>query len=355
MFDLTIDYRHLHRMTDDTGMLQFSSGAVPDPASGYTLDDNARALLVAMGRGEAGYDLCRRYLRYLAACRQPDGSWSNLLKDGRYSNAFDSHDSCGRLILAFAGASRLPWPEPREQASALMALLRPRIAALEGLRSRAYALLGLAHGAPELLPSEERQRLLTHLAQTLLHSYWQCHTHGWYWFEDSLFYCNGILPQSLFAAYRVTGDPSCRRTAAEALDFLNDILFREGHLTIIGNQGWYPKGGQPALFDQQPVDAASICLANLEAWHVTGQYAYRELAQRAAAWFDGENTHRLSMIDPASGGCYDALTAGGVNLNQGAESLLSLLLTAQAMARLRSYEEHSWGTAAAETLGGVAT
>jgi len=32
------------------------------------------------------------------------------------------------------------------------------------------------------------------------------------------------------------------------------------------------------------------------------------------------------MYDPVTGGCFDALTEEGVNLNQGAEAVLSLLL-----------------------------
>lgn len=335
MLEININYDHLKAMTDETGMLQFSREATPDPASGYTLDDNARALMVAMHMGPEGRAWCHRYLEYLVNCRQPDGSWSNFQLEGHFSNAYDSHDSCGRLILAFAAASKLPWPELRSQTPMLMAMLRPRIESLTGgLRSQAYALVGLVHGSRDLLPAEERLRLIARLSQSLLQSYWQHHSREWYWFEDSFYYCNGILPQSLFAAYGVTGDPSCLRTATEALDFLNGILFRQPYLTIIGNQGWYPRDGKPARFDQQPVDAASACFANLEAWRITGKAEYRELAELSAAWFHGANIHRINMVDPHSGGCYDALTADGVNTNQGAESLLALLLTTQAMTGL---------------------
>ena len=38
--------KHLRRLTDDTGVSQFAVHSVPDPRFGYTLDDNARALLV---------------------------------------------------------------------------------------------------------------------------------------------------------------------------------------------------------------------------------------------------------------------------------------------------------------------
>ena len=43
-----LDDRHLRRMTDEVGMLQFCQLGLPDAGSGYTLDDNARALMVAL-------------------------------------------------------------------------------------------------------------------------------------------------------------------------------------------------------------------------------------------------------------------------------------------------------------------
>src|SRR3989338_2522770 len=51
-------------------------------------------------------------------------------------------------------------------------------------------------------------------------------------------------------------------------------------------------------------------------------------AKKAFDWFNGENVARRSMLDEKSGGVYDAITEKGLNINQGAESLLSYLLAA---------------------------
>jgi len=40
--------KHVFRMTDDTGILQHAKYGVPDPTKGYTTDDNARALIMAV-------------------------------------------------------------------------------------------------------------------------------------------------------------------------------------------------------------------------------------------------------------------------------------------------------------------
>src|SRR5437773_1602944 len=60
---------HLRRMTDDTGMLQHAVFTVPNYREGYTIDDNARALLVSalledLGHSDA-YELTPRYLAFI--------------------------------------------------------------------------------------------------------------------------------------------------------------------------------------------------------------------------------------------------------------------------------------------------
>ncbi|MEN6461804.1 MAG: hypothetical protein ABFC94_10595, partial [Syntrophomonas sp.] len=97
-------------MTDDAGILQFSKYENPDPLSGYTLDDNARALLVTL---MAKVDSCthaRNYINYLYMAQQPDGSWSNFLFNNRFSPRFDSEDSIGRAILACSMGTLSQWP-----------------------------------------------------------------------------------------------------------------------------------------------------------------------------------------------------------------------------------------------------
>lgn len=53
----------------------------------------------------------------------------------------------------------------------------------------------------------------------------------------------------------------------------------------IGNQGFFPRGGQKARFDQQPVEACAMVSACLEAQRVTGDDRWYDEAQRAFEWF----------------------------------------------------------------------
>jgi len=331
------DYRHLSRMTDEKGMLQFSRLGAPDVTSGYTLDDNARALMVTANK-ENMQDLAAVYAAYLFQAQNKNGGWCNMLVDGVYYSTYDSEDSIGRALLACAVGSTSQFEGIRELCHDMLKLNLPRVLNFTSPRAIAYSLLALCRYQPEAWPPYYKN-LAGYLGEELIELYKvKCGT-GWMWFEDYLTYCNGILPQALLAYGRVTGDKQALAVGMDSLNFLNGILFRTGYLNIVGNQGWYQRGGQVPLFDQQPVDAASIISALVEAYALLGCREYLDLSFTAYDWYQGCNHHGLSLYDPQTGGCYDALTEEGVNLNQGAEAVLSLLLSDIIMEEYLGQEE----------------
>ena len=319
------NYRHLLSMTDEVGMLQFSQMDRPEPRSGYTLDDNARALLVTLYMSNS-YEYARLFLNYLDKAQRPDGTWSNFLLDGQYFSNFDSEDSVGRAIMACSAATRSNWPDLAAQSSQILAKNISRVVFFSSPRAIAYALVGICKG---IMPCTDKilHELVSRLSNFLIGLYEKTRRRDWMWFEDSLTYCNAILPQALFSVYAFNGDKKCLKIAHESLNFLNGILFSKGYLNIIGNQGWYCHGATLPPFDQQPVDAASIAFACWEAYQNLGKKEYLHLADIAHQWYRGNNVNGLSLYNKDNGGCYDALTRDGVNLNQGAEAVLSLLLT----------------------------
>jgi hypothetical protein len=98
-----------------------------------------------------------------------------------------------------------------------------------------------------------------------------------------------------------------------------------GHLSPVGN-GWWPRGGVRSRFDQQPIEAASLLLAARAAFEATGRARYRDAAEQAYGWFLGANDRGVPVAAPDRGACFDGLTPGGVNANQGAESTLAWLM-----------------------------
>jgi hypothetical protein len=335
---VNIDYRHLKQMTDENGMLQFSRLSIPDPDSGYTVDDNARALLVTLNMdGCERRELAGAYIRFLEAAQKTDGLWRNWKVNGGFVPTIDSDDSQGRAFLSCCAASLCELDEVREAGRRMAMRALPTVTRLRPPRSAAYALLGiclnpgLGNQQSGVLASVARD-----LCDNLIHRYKASRHPGWQWFEDDLSYCNGILPHALFAYYSLTQDRGALRVARDTLGWLTDALFARGYLNIVGNRGWWQRGAEISCYDQQPVDACSMAMAYTWAFRATGDSQYRPLAERAYNWYWGNNLNHISLYDPANGGCCDALTPDGVNLNQGAESVLSLLLSQQAISRIAS-------------------
>ncbi|HBQ86469.1 MAG TPA: hypothetical protein DER33_05610 [Syntrophomonas sp.] len=327
------DFRHLARMTDEQGMLQFSQLDQPVPASGYTLDDNARGLMVALRMGTYAYPYARAYANYMLKAQTSDGIWANLLIDGSYHHGLDSEDSLGRAIWACSLGRSSDWPDISTACTSMLERSLPRAETLSSPRAVAYFLIALCQTDMPGWTNQQQNQIITRYTQYLTGLYRKNQSKSWQWFENYMTYCNGILPQAMFNVYMVNGDKKALRIGHEALNFLCQTLFRQGYLNIIGNQGWYHKGCAIPLFDQQPVDASSIALACLDAYKAIGRSEYLELATLAHRWYYGLNCHGLSLYNEVTGGCYDALTEKGVNLNQGAEAVLSLLITELSLER----------------------
>ena len=309
------NYKHLINMTDEFACLQFSQENNPNLDSGYTLDDNARALLVALFMGEKGYPYACIFTRYLMQSQSKNGNWCNLFQNGQFHHTFDSEDSVGRAFLACSLASTCVWSDIAYCCNGMLQRAIPRLAEFNSPRGIAYSLIGLCKGNFPFLAEKYLHDLINALAWKLLKLYDSKRSRDWKWFEDHLTYCNGILPHALFTVYAFNGDKKCLKAAHESLGFLNDILFAKGYLNIVGNEGWYQRGGKLPVWDQQP------------AYQAIGLNEYLELAHLGHQWYRGKNVNGLSLYDQQSGGCYDALTRQGVNLNQGAEAVLSLLLS----------------------------
>ena len=98
-----LNMHHLLSMTDDTGILQHAIFSLPNCLEGYTTDDNARALIVAVllnGSSHAG--LSRRYLTFLwHAFNDKTGRFRNFLSyDRKWLEESGSEDSHGRALWA---------------------------------------------------------------------------------------------------------------------------------------------------------------------------------------------------------------------------------------------------------------
>ncbi|NLU11092.1 MAG: hypothetical protein GXW90_09220 [Tepidanaerobacter acetatoxydans] len=332
-------YRHFKRMTDSTGIIQFSDISNPLIESGYTVDDNARALIVAIGMEELEREkLIKTFISFLQEAQMPDGTWQNLKVHDKYYTLINSEDSVGRGILAASFAADCDIPETKDTACKMLKKVLPKAIDTNSPRAMSYTLLGMV----KLIDSLERISLLPyakHIAYKLIKLYDANRCKDWHWFEDRLTYCNALLPHALFGFYVVSKDVKALKVAKITLNFLTDSLFKKGYLNIVGNQGWWIKKSQIPPYDQQPVDAASIALACLQAFVVTGEREYIEMAQLAYDWYWGKNLNNLPLYNEETQGCHDALVPHGVNLNQGAEAVISFLMAHQVLQNIKEKKQ----------------
>jgi hypothetical protein len=192
-------------------------------------------------------------------------------------------------------------------------------------RAMAFATIGLARaGADEL--GEDATDVLRLLAGKLADLQRANASDTWYWPEDFLSYDNARLPQALIAAGARLGDADLTREGVRALEWYAGETNLDGEwLRLVGHHGRRRGQPRPGDGDEQPLDAAALVEAEVEAFLVTGDSARGRDAVRAFEWFLGRNRLRLSVYDFATGGCHDGLGASAVNGNEGAESTLAYL------------------------------
>jgi len=331
---------HLLRLSDDTGMLQHATFAIPNCDEGYTTDDNARALILTvlleqLGETEPSVidNLAARYLAFLGnAFNHANGRFRNFLSyDRKWTEAAGSEDSHGRGLWALGAVlGRSKNQALRGAAGRLFEAALPAVTSFTSPRAWAFAILGLEEYLTLFPGDRDAQRVLTALASRLVEMYGSNQSPEWNWFEDVLAYSNARLAQAVLIAGARSSDSPMVSVALGALKWLcqTQQSAAHDHFVPIGSQGFYRKGDEKARFDQQPIEAGGAVSACLEAFRVTGDEYWREQAWTAFNWFLGGNDLQISLYDPVTGGCRDGLHPERVNENQGAESTLAFV-TAQ--------------------------
>lgn len=335
---------HLVRLTDDTGIIQHATYSVPARRSGYCVDDNARALIVAVHADRlqgtpATRALVTTYLGYLHLSQECDGSFRNFMSYARVLETAPPSDDCvGRALWALGVTASLAQDAGcRLLARQMLDRALPHVREL-GPRGAAQTVLGLVSllaSAPEAHAARE---LLDACVVKLLRWYDDCASDEWHWFEPTLTYDNAILPLALFAAHGVTGQRVQLRVACESLDFLEKVCFDGDCLQLVGNGGWHSRDGDKACADEQAIDASAFVLAFRAAYTCTRDRHYLRRMRSAFAWFLGNNRLGEPLYDFATGGCRDGMGLSHINQNQGAESTICFLLSLLKMLELAGEE-----------------
>jgi glycosyltransferase involved in cell wall biosynthesis len=344
----TIKLDHLYRMTDTTGILEHAVFVVPNYPEGYTTDDNARALIVAILLEELGVtvpagsaDLASRYLAFLWLAFEPvTKRFRNCLSyERQWQEPEGSEDSHGRALWGLGTVlGRSKDAGLRGAAGRLFELAIPAAVEFKSPRACAFTLLGLQEYLDSFPGDRAALNASDALANRLLQLYRAHQSADWHWFENVLAYSNARLPQALIRAGVRNSNQEMVDAGLEALEWLGTIhrCDVKGHFVPIGSQGFYSRKTEKARFDQQPVEACAAVSACLQAYRATGKGRWRKDAWSAFNWFLGDNDLQIALYDASTGGCRDGLHADRANENQGAESTLSFLM---ALLEMRKLEE----------------
>jgi len=327
----------VEKMTTDVGIIQFSKINQPDFSSGYTLDDNARALIAICMHYEITHEAddlqpINTYLHFIKRCLQPAGNFLNYMDIEEeftiqnYETNLD--DANGRTIwaLGFVISKKDILPdEIVSTAKAIFDQTQPHIETIHSTRALAFIIKGL-YFYSTAISSTDIKILTERLADRLVNMYLHESTKNWEWFESYLTYANSIMPEAMLYASYVSGQKHFEVIAIESFNFLLSNIFNKNGIEVISNKSRFYRGKEAPKFGEQPIDVSYTIMTLSLFYDKFGKKEYLDKMIHAFNWFLGENRLNQIVYNPCTGGCYDGLEEHNVNLNQGAESTVSYLL-----------------------------
>ena len=322
------------RACDDTGIIQHSRHNIPDRSHGYCIDDNARALmLVNRMQHRSDIDtgkLATVFASFVQDAWNPDvGSFRNFMDFRRnWLEPKGSEDSCARAIWALGATAREgECAEIRRWAADLFKTTAVSALQFKSPRATAFSMLAADHiltvDPGNSLARQLASNGLEHLKALLC----AARRPDWAWFEHVLAYDNCRISEALIRLGHRFDDAEALEYGLETLEWISQHQTAPGgYFRCVGSTSFGQALTKPEPYDQQPVEAWATIDAAQAAYAVTRDRIWVARALSAYAWFLGDNDRGIAVANLATGSCRDGITPRGLNLNEGAESVLSFHL-----------------------------
>lgn len=335
-----VNLDHVKKLTTNFGIIQFSKINQPDIDSGYTLDDNARAMIAMcqhfeLTKQEEDIKYISIYLNFINHCLQPEGYFLNYVNEQRVfteqNKSTNLEDAKGRAIWALGYLISINELLPKsltERAESIMENALMHIHKIHSTRAMAFVIKGLYYLNIKN-KSFQNESIVKEFANRLTQMYKHEADKEWLWYESYLTYANSILPEAMLCAWLVTTEKKYKDIAKLSFDFLLSKTFRANKIKVVSNKSWLHKeqrSVEVSIGGEQPIDVAYTILALSKFYDVFKSEEYIQKIKSAFNWFLGANHLHQIIYNPCTGGCYDGLEEDHVNLNQGAESTLSYLM-----------------------------
>ncbi|MGZ3864499.1 MAG: hypothetical protein ACXVPN_16405 [Bacteroidia bacterium] len=247
-----LNFTYFKNLTSDFGIRQFSSDNSNACGPGYTLEDNAIALIIQCNRFEKGRNeqdiaYIKTYFDFIQHCLQSEGYFLNYVDDkGAFTKQNDScnlADINGKAIWALGRLISISSVLPRElveSAEAIMKQVLYKINTMFSKRAMAYSIKGLYYYNLEK-KSGEVNAIIKGMANRLEQMYKRSSEKNWQWFEGYIEPGDCVLPEALLYAYAATGEPVYRDISRPAFDFMLSHTFNKNNIPL----NFYPADKMP--------------------------------------------------------------------------------------------------------------
>jgi hypothetical protein len=333
-----VKLNHIIRLTSQLGIIQFSKINIPDISSGYTLDDNARALIAMsmhyslFGKKEDLFYI-NIYLSFIERCQQPAGTFVNYIDKNNHEHIQNSYvnleDSNARAVWALGTLISMEDQIPETLIKRSVTCFLKCTGWVQNIlspRAIGFSIKGL-YAYYTATKEQFIVPIIENLAKNLISKYDLHAVKNWKWFENYMTYANGILPEAMLYAHLTTGNPAYQKVALESFDFLLSKMFENNHFRVISNRGWHQKNTKPQEYGEQPIDVAYTIQTLYAFYKIFKKPEYMIKMNIAFRWFLGKNHLNQFIYNSGSGGCFDGLEETEVNINQGAESTICYLMS----------------------------
>lgn len=323
-----LNLTHLKKLTTYFGIIQKAKINKPEPESGYTLDDNAFALIAMcqhyeISKNKNDLDYIDIYLNFIAFCQQDNGIFLNHVT---MKHEFPEPES--KEIMDLSGAKAV-WalgylitkttilPEAiTVKAETIIQKALSKIENTASIPAMAYMIKGLYY-YNSYEKSNAVQLLIKTLANKLTQMYLKKATIEWQWFDSTISFGDSIVPEALLYAYLETDEYIYKDIAKSAFDFLLQKTFIE---ISTG------KKLSPFLYSEHPWDVSIMILALSKFYHYFKEELYLSKMNMAFNWFSGKNQVNQIIYNPNTGGCYEGIDNDSVNIDQGAKATISYII-----------------------------
>ena len=244
-----LNLNHLYRMTDSTGIFQHATFTSPSLSEGYSTDDNARALIVAVMLGQLEEApkrvraLATTYAAFLRYAFDPKAvRFRNFLgMDRCWLDEQGSEDCHGRAIWALGTAvGRSPHWSSQVMAEQLFAQALPAVTGFTSPRAWAFSLIGIDEYLRDTRGDRVAKDVREELTGRLMTVFDNVAGPGWSWFENGLTYDNAKLAHALIVSGWGTGQKKVSERGIQALRWLVGVQTSpRDQLRPVGSNGFY--------------------------------------------------------------------------------------------------------------------